>query len=370
MRRKLDPGMAGRTHLLLAPASGATGELAVGLRLAWQLHADGDRVLFVAPSIHARMLAGTPFPHGRIDGLIRELPEVLPVLVAQKRADDVILVDLTSTLMACVMHGLDVRFLGRQKVPVVGLDLWSLGETGMVLDTTGGDIVLPRAALDLVPRRLVVVPYARPDAPGACGFWPEGAAVDRAAARASFADGAERLVVMATAVWQTHAVMSTPTMTGVPARLAAALAALPDGLRVVHVGPQALTGHEALGRRYQHVGARSATEFRQLLAAADVFLTLNQLPASAAVALDLGVPTVAVVGRDPPFRVWPGGFNRFFGEVLARNPWAELVRPVALEDTAELAEALWRPRLDPAALAAYRAQVAALPGAAALLATL
>jgi len=356
--------MAGRSHLLVVPVSGASGEMAIGLRLAWQLHAAGDRALFLTPKNHFARLEGTPFPHGSIDGLLGELPGILPMIVAERRADDIILVDLTSALLTCAIYNLDVRFLGRQKVPVLALDLWSLAETSLILDAAGDEIALSRAGLDLVPRRMVVAPYARPDAPGACDFWPaRGGTVDRAAARASWADGAERLVVLVTALWQQHALMATPAMAGVPARLAAVLAALPDGLLVVHVGPRPLSGHETLGARYRHVPPLSDAEFRRLLAAADVLVTLNQLPTSAGVALDLEVPVVAVTGRNPRFRVWPGGFNRFFGEVLAQNPFGALVRSVALEDADELRDALWQPRLDRTALAAYRAQIAALPRA-------
>jgi hypothetical protein len=312
--------------------------------------------MFLAAGVHATMLAGTPFAHGRLDGLTNDLPSLLPAVIRDRRADSVVLVDLTSMLMTCALRGIDPRFLGRLPVPVIGLDLLSVGETSLVLDPIGGDIVLPRAGLELVPRRIVAVPVARPDAPGACNFWPAGDAVtvDHSVEKTG-------ALVLATAFWQTHSLAATPSMHHVPGLLVPVLAR--TGREVIHVGPAPFPGHERLPR-YRHVRQLPARQFCHLVAGASVFVTLNQLSSAAAVALDLGVPCVAVVGRAPPFRAWPAGFQRFFGEVLDRNPIGALVRSVCVEDGDELADALLAPRLDRPALAAYRAAIAALPRAA------
>ncbi len=400
-----------RRHLLLALGRAAYGELTLGLRLAWELHARGDQVLFLTPASLAARLEGTPFRGPPIDPFYRRVDELLPAIAEDERCDDVVLVDLTSHLVACRLYGLGTTFPARLEVPLFAIDIWDLDATTRSWDTGDGALELPPSPIDAA-RRLRPVPFVRPDAAGAYDALPAppAHAPDRAAARAALGLADEqRLVLLTTASWQRrprfHSAYHERLVDRVPELLLAHLARLPAEARVVHVGPAPFACAGILGDRLVHHPLLPAAEFERLLAASDLLLNLNQAATSVGTALAAGLPVATVVSSfhgtaeeiaaalpSPPspslrawleraaplhpWRVWPLGLHAFLAPVLEANPYRDVVPELELLDEEGTPRRLRDELFDEETrarrrelLGAYRERLAALPRAADLMAT-
>ena len=310
-----------RTHLFVAPGSAAFGEVLLGLRLAREVAAAGDRVMFLAPAAHALLFEGTPFAHGHIDKIATVLDRALPDVIRDRRADTVVLLDLLVTLLALGQRKIDPRFLDELPVPTYALDIWDLRRSDLRFDMVDAVLALPEAARTIVPRRLVPVPFARLDSQGAYCALPDLA--PRTAAPA------DRRVLVTTARFQTRGL--TPAQAElvreVPARLVDACRA--TGAEVIHVGARPV----ATGARYQFRGQLPPAEFERLVAAADVLVTPNQAATGISTALALGVPAIAVVGER--FRVLPLGLRDFMSPILLDNPYLDAVPAVTVDERAD-----------------------------------
>jgi hypothetical protein len=390
------------THLFVAPGAAAFGEVLLGLRLAWELHARGDTVEFLAPSTYRVLLAGTPFRHGVSDAVLRVLDRALPDVARARRPATITLVDLGVTLVACHAYRLDPGFLAALPAPLVALDVFDVGVGGGRVFDMGETAFTMPALPGVTLRRLVPVPLAPPTATGAyaaCSGAAPPTPEERGATRAALGIGPdEPLVVFTTARFQSRGL--SPFQGRAVAALPAVLAVLFEGIgaRVLHLGPAPLGG---LGPRYRHQGPVAPTEFRRLLAAADVLFTLNLAATSIVTALELDVPVVAAVSSlaggaaeaaaglsappEPavravlervaplcPFRVFPLGLAAFMAPLLDGNPYRAAVTEVELFDAPAVIAAvrglLGDGPVRAAALArarAYRAAAAALPPAAA-----
>jgi hypothetical protein len=326
------------THLLVAPGRGAFGELLLGLRLAEELHARGDRVHVLAPAAYALLLAGTPFPHGHIDRITGALDRALPEIIQQRGCDQVILCDLLATLLVCGAHRIDPGFLDRLPVATAALDIWDLRSAELDFDMGEVRLRLPDAARTLIPRRLVPVPFARRTVAGgycALPVAPPLAPAEVAAARAALGLAADaRLVVTTTATYQTTGFTPAQARAAaiVPGRVVAQLLAIDPRVHVLHIGPRALAEADP---RYQHRGPLAPAAFRQLLGAADLYVTPNQAATSLSSALVLGVPALAVIGAsaDPlgmRFRAFPIGLHDFIAPIVADNDYVDAVPAVDL----------------------------------------
>jgi len=120
-----------RSHLFFAMSNFAFGEVALALRLAWQLHARGDRVSFLTPSGLAVLFEHTPFKHGHLDSVWHSIDQVLPAIVAEQRVDSLVVVDAASVYLALDVTRRDDAFLRRMPVPVIAFDVWNLPETNL-----------------------------------------------------------------------------------------------------------------------------------------------------------------------------------------------------------------------------------------------
>jgi hypothetical protein len=352
-----------RRHLFVAVVPTAFGEVLQGRRLAEALVAAGDSVAFVAPSAVMPALAGAPVRRGVLKQFgTRMLDVLLPQLAAQDHYDSVCLVDLAAVALTFGQNLLSLAPV-RAIANVVALDLWSLAETERVFDFGQRHSQLPEEVLAFP--RLVPVPFARPEADGGYNAWAPNRPLspdERARVRERFGVSGERVLVMPTAAWQAPDRHDDPRARElarqVPPVLMARVAR--SGATLVHVGPAPWAEPSP---RYRHLAQLPPADFQDLVGAADAVLTANLSATTIATALAAEVPVVAVTS--PQFRVWPLGYVKLLGPVLADNPMMSCVREVDIGDEHGFLAALepdasWRPRLT-----AYRDRVHALPSPAA-----
>jgi len=324
-----------RTHLFVSPGRAAFGEVILGLRLAHELHAAGDRVKFLAPQSHQLLLEKTPFAHGTIDPILGKLDVALPQVVQSTGCDSVVLLDLFVMLLALGTTRVDPAFLDHLGVPTAALDIWDLRRSDLHVDLCGDVLVLPPSTNTIVPHRLVPVPFARPDALGAYCALPEPppSAVDRAAIRSQLGvpDGAP-VVMLTTAQFQAGGISAVQRKLAhaVPAELVQQSLALDPDLHVLHVGPRAIASSDA---RYHHRPQVAPIEFADLMRASDLLLTPNHGATGISLALVLGIPALAVIQtRTPRFRVCPLGLYDFMSPILQGNPYASVIRTCEVDD--------------------------------------
>lgn len=394
------------THLFLAPPAAAFGEVSTGLRIARELAAQGDRVLFLAGADVAVLFPGTGVTHQAIDAEVLSLERFLPRLVERERCASLTLVDVASVFLTLDPIGVDLGFLERLPVPVIALDFWSLRRAGPAWDFGRDATPIPPAALAF-ERRLLPVPIASPDAgKGAFGALPTRASRPdaRAAVRAELGlDARDRLIVLPTSRWQQpelqnwkhHARLARE----VPSWIASTLGRLGERVHVLHVGPQSSPAWGGWGARYRFAGQVAPDRLHDLMAAADLLLSLNTTATTTFAAIAASLPTVVVMNSrggsaeeltaavpdaSPalrgwlasaaplhPFRLWPLGLFEFLEPVLRDNPYAETFRQVELLDEDAMVETVRAVLFDEAAAAAerdrqarYRERIAVLPGPA------
>lgn len=315
-----------RTHLFVAPGSAAFGEVLLGMRLARELQAAGDRVLFLAPAAHDIVLSA--FPHGHIDKILGALDRALPDVIRDRGCDTVVLLDLLVTLLATRSHRIDPSFLDRLPVPTFALDIWDLRASDLRFDMCDAELVLPELAKTIVPRRLVPVPFARPDTRGAYCALPE-TKPPSADARARVRGDIEKLVVLTTARFQARGL--TPAQrraveTVLPAIAKACHDADPR-IHLLHIGAQAIDG---AGPRYRFAGQLAPDVFEETLGAADLLITPNQAATGISTAMMLGVPALCVIG--PDFRVFPLGLRHFMDHIVQNNPYVDATTTTEISD--------------------------------------
>jgi hypothetical protein len=355
-------------HLFLIANAAGFGEINIGLRLAHDLHARGDRVEFLAPGDAGVMLGKTPFRHRPLDAWYWELDRRLPALARQEGFATLVLVDVTSVLMALQSLAIDTAFMERLPLPVVALDFWDLRRAGTEWDVGSERMPVPAEASRLA-RRIVPAPLARPGTPGAFDALPVAVADSRARARERDALGLtdrDRLLLFTSSRFQAAELQVRKAGQRLarllPERAAGLIARLGDGVHVAHVGPAAFPSWQARAGRYHWMGQVDTARFQSLLAAADLMLSFNATGTTTMAAVSAGVPVVAginshrlrsvdeaaaALGRDPepelrewlarvaplfPFHVWGLGLFDFLEPVLRGNPYLDTFRRVEILD--------------------------------------
>ena len=377
--------------MFVAANESAFGEVVFGSRIGRELRARGEKVVFIAPKAHAKLLRGIehvtlapgdPRPDRRVVELVR-----------RARPAAVTLFDATSVLIALEQRGIPPRFLQALDCPVIAHDCWNLPRTGLRIDMGPGFWPIPRAALGF-DRRLLPVPACAPaQGAGAYDALPRVSSLSRRSARQALGLGSrEKVVLMATAWFQ------EPLMHGfapiarwaraLPELLAGHLASLPRTTRVLHVGPRAWSPlARSLGDRYRQLGQCSPQVFTRLLRAADAFLSFNLTSSTVASAIAARLPVIMGTcsrtrvpkrGAAPlyPFYIWPGGFHAFLAPLLRKNPYREAIELVEVLDEPAFVRALERVLGEASAADAIRERqaryvslVRELPSAADLFAT-
>jgi hypothetical protein len=337
------------------------GEINVGLGLARQLAARGERVEFLAPRDATVLLARTPFRHRPVDEWFWDLGRRLPSLLREEGFDTVVLVDVTSVLLALQSLAADVGFLQRLPVPVVALDFWDLRRAGPEWDLGSESWPLPPEAARF-ERRLVPAPLAWPGTPGAFDALPRVPGDPGARPRERAALGVEedaRVVLFTSSRFQQPELQVRKAGQRLarllPRLLAERLGALGPRVRLVHVGPAAFDDLREWGGRYRWLGQVETARFHALLSAADLMLSFNTTGTTTMAAVAAGLPVAAgmnsrrlrtageaaaVLGREPgeglrawleevaplhPFHVWGLGLFDFLQPVLRGNPYLDAV---------------------------------------------
>lgn len=286
-------------HLFLAPLSGSFGEAAHAVRMATELVEMGHRVRFLAPSSLGPLLSSAQFEVGYVDAVLPRLDHVTIEELVRTGCDTLVLVDLSATWKVFDSAGLSFERLTRSGVPVLALDSWNLDETGLAWDYGPERYELGPGVRE-VTRRLVPVPFVRPQAPGAfCGLprleplSSDARELERAALGLSVGD---KLVVLPLAAWQYAESQPHPARRqladAVPRLLARYIEALGPGVKLAHVGPERLPGAEYLGASYLFLGQLGGESFANLVGAADVMLSYNLTASSIATAIARRVPVL------------------------------------------------------------------------------
>ncbi len=354
----------------------------LGMRIADDLHARGDRiVVFAHPSLEI-LVKNKPFRFVPVPSGAR-VAQAIADMGVEVAADSIILLDATSVFMMLKREGSDSNFLRIVNRRVIGLDVWNLRKTGLEWDTVGTSFEHSRYSLD-VNRRLIPVPFAQPS--GAKGLYnampiaPTVSDEEREEIRGDFGvrEG-ERVVFLTSARWQeptsqTHELGRRLALAFVPF-IGEQLARLGERVHVVHVGPTRLPFDDALGDRYTWLPQRSPTRFSRTLAAVDLLLSFNFSATTIASAIAAGIPVVLGVnshaGDFARFRVWPLGLFKFLGPLAKNNPYTSALRTVEVTEKDAFVSAIERLLFEESARAEmrdaqakYRAQVEALPKAA------
>ena len=349
-------------HLFLAPLPSAFGELLHGVRIARALCATGDRVVFAAPA-RMEQLIEPPLMFGRIDLAIGKLDRELPDLIARMRCDSLVLVDVAAVGKTVRALGLDPKPFTRPAVPVVGLDCWNLPREPVRWDYGAhAEVLAPE--FHAIAKRIVPVPFARPDVDGGFCALPQIAPVGRDAVRAELGLAPDdRVILWPSASWQHGANHSDPVLARradeLPTRLLPRLAELGN---VVHVGPEQFANAP---RRYRFLGQLAPARFEALVAAADLLLCFNAAATSLATAIAAGTPIVLGTSASPPIYAWPLSLANILAPTLANNSLTDAVRRVDVGDELAFSTACRELLEDPSLLrdaqAAYAREVRTLP---------
>lgn len=382
-------------HLLLALGRSGWGEAQVGVVLARDLVARGERVTFVVNPAIARLFLETGLD-------VRVLPAAPPVtsaleqLARELRPASVVLVDYVQCVDGLRRYQLDAGLPARLG-PVVLIDTWHFAEAGLVLDVGPDERTEIAPAAATFPRRLVPVPFVRPGVDGGFRVLPSAIRLgdgERGAVRSRLGSP-EKIVLLCTSSWQhkTYPGVQGRIAAAVPQLLAELLRPLPPRVQVVHVGPAPLVPlARVLDRRYAHVRQLPGPTFRALVAASDVVLTLNASATSNLTAVAADVPVLCLQNgwdggadglRARPavqrwaeenlpayrFRMWPLAMDAVLGPVLAGNPYAEILRLTEMLDADAVETGLTALLFDPGvrdasarARAVYVDEVSRVPG--------
>jgi hypothetical protein len=288
-------------HLFLAPLPASLGEALHGVRLATELVAAGDEVEFLASEALAPVLAGAKVRYGRIDQVLPRLGEAVLDRLMSQRWDSLAFIDLAAVYKAFDAYGIDLAPLTRAGVPVVALDCWNLEESGLSWDY-GPEIYridsTRLAPLGLMQRRMIPVPFVRPEVPAGYNALPDLGPLSvsqRTEVRRELGLSGEPLVLWPSAGWQHREAHQSPQRQrlcdAIPELVAGHLAGLPAPTRVLHVGPMPYAAAAAaLGTRYRHIAQVAPARFAQLLGAADLLLSCNAAATTIGSALAVELP--------------------------------------------------------------------------------
>jgi hypothetical protein len=412
------------THLLLALGRGGMGEVRPGAELARGPAARGERAVMVVHAAFADLFGGLGFE------VVRAVPDLgaaealwvtpqspsplsrqLLGLARELRPATVGLVDWVQAFESLLRHRVPPTLPARLAPVMWTLDTWSFAEfpppadgAPLLLDISDAEWVRVHPGIRSFPRRLVPVPFARPDVAGGFRVLPDPIAPPadevRALRRSLGVPDAARLLLTCTAGWQhrRYEGRNDRAARSVPALVALHLRRLPREVHVLHLGPEPFPALQAaLGDRHHHLPPQPVAAFERALRAADALLSLNASATTTVSAAAADRPVVTLVNDDegpaegldarlpggvdpevaawaeahlplPAFRMWPLSMARALGPVLRDNPWTPLLGVAPILDARAVADALGRALLDDAArdaLAEARAryvdQVRALP---------
>jgi hypothetical protein len=359
------------------------GEVTLALRMALDARQAGHDCTFTVPDRLVAHVAGEGFRTEADPGGVG--PSALEALARQWDGADLrVLVDLNLGSAALLGRQIHPEQLG-DGPPLAGIDTWHFAELGTHIHLTEQMRQPIEPFWRTLPRRLVPVPFVRPDAPLATRVLDDTPPVDGQQERARL--GLVRpTIALCTSWWQHDLLDRTP---GVLPLLELYLARL--GVDLLHIGPADLPFTTVPVRR---LDALPPERFARTLAAVDLVLSLNASATSNTTALQVGTPVLTLWNRwvatgdalafklkyspsaelrewlrrfgcPPRFAMWPMDWTPTFTTLLADNPYGELLHLTDLLDERQVQETastlLMKGRDYAERRADYLAQVARLP---------
>jgi hypothetical protein len=405
--------MKPKTHLFVA-AQTAFGEAVLGMRIADELHARGDRIVVLAGESLAVLTKGAPFETLSVPAGAHKqgMTKIVTKVVKDVRPDAIVLLDATLVYWLLKAQGTDGTFLRDVGVPVIGLDVWNTRQAGLTWDVCGTTWEHSKCSLD-VTRRLVPVPFAKPAGlPGHYNALPSTTPVleaDRAELRADLDVGPkDRLLLLTSARWQHPSLqpheMGKRIAANLPALAGELVARAGPQVKVVHVGPEPYPMPASVGRRYTWLSQRSPARFRAILDASDLLLSFNFSATTITSAIAQGLPVLlgvnsyegtaeSITARLPErpsdavrawlksaspvaaYKVWPLGLHRFLAPTAEDNPYTTAIAMREVLEEGPFVSTMKALLFDERARgdlrkaqAAYRGEVEKLPRAADLVA--
>jgi hypothetical protein len=372
----MKPGNKNRTHLFLASYPASRGEITLALRVANDLHEQGDRIVFLVCESDSKIFAGKPFEIVFIDSMM-PLDHHLPKLVQSYDADSLILVDLLSNSL-WLLHLNDGKwFFEQQLVPVLALDIHDIAYQKLFADPFF-DRKWDLSYLSSVPRgRILPVPLISPNQHDVYNSLPTSMEVTDQQRKGMRADlgisESQKFILMVSASWQSVSawgdVNGKKSAIWLPNLLTYYASKVDPDVRVVHIGPQRFNLHKNLEGRYIYLDQVDQRRFQAILSAADMFLTANVIGTTLSSVLSSGIPTVVIhnsirarlvedavaqIGSKPsnaliewlnismpvyPFHAWPLGYYNLISRLLINNPFSETFLQVELLQEQEVIEA-------------------------------
>ena len=378
-----------RKHLFVALSRSGWGETSLGVQVARQVIDAGDSVSFIAHTKSMPALAEACCEIAEVsDATVRYIGLLFESSLLSRKFSSIVLCDFLTTNYTLNYFGLDPARIFKFDVPMITLDTWDYNTTGAKIDVAGDGKWEIGSWIEQMPRRLVPVPIGRPVTPGAYCSLPSPLKIARHTRRHIRknlgVNDTERAVLFCTAAWQHVQNKPTPNRlhagrfeAAVPHLLASYLAQLEPGVRLIHVGPQALP-IEMQDGRYLWMPPLTPNDFDRVLNSVDMVLSVNVSATTIGRAIVAGVPVLIVknsyaattveeleaVSESPispsvrtwlekalpifPFSMWPLGFWHFLKPLLEDNPYSSVTDIVELTDESAFLEAARRLLFDTA----------------------
>jgi hypothetical protein len=362
----MKPGNKARTHLFLASYPASRGEITLALRVAYDLHEQGDRIVFLICESDTKILFGKPFEVVVIDSLM--LDNYLTKLVQSFDADSLILVDLLSNSLWLLYLNDGKWFFEQDLVPVLALDIHDIAYQKLFADPFF-DCKWDLSYLSSVPKaRILPVPLISPNQPDVYNSLPSPMEVTEQQKKQIRAElgiaESQKFILMVSASWQS--VLAWGDVNGkksaiwLPNLITYYASKVDPNVRVVHIGPQRFNLHKNLEGRYIYLDQVDQQRFHAILASADMFLTANVIGTTLSSVLNIGIPTVVIknsirarlvedalaqLNTKPsdevlrwlnvsmplyPFQAWPLGYYQLISRLFNDNPFCETFLHVEL----------------------------------------
>jgi hypothetical protein len=363
----MKPANKTRTHLFLASYPASRGEITLALRVAYDLHEQGDRIVFLICEADSKIFSGKPFEVVLIDSMM-PLDNHLTKLVESYDADSLILVDLLINSL-WLLHLNDGKWFFEQNlVPVLALDIHDIAYQNLFADPFF-DRKWDLSYLSSVPKaRILPVPLISTNQPDVYNSLPASVEVtdrEKKAIRTELGiSESQKFILMASASWQSVSawgdVNGKKSAIWLPNLLTYYASKVDPDVRVVHIGPQRFNVHRNLEGRYIYLEQVDQQRFHAILSSADMFLTANVIGTTLSSVLSTGIPTVVIKNSvrarlvedavaqtqsTPsdellkwlnismpvyPFQAWPLGYYNLISRLLKDNPFSETFIQVEL----------------------------------------
>ncbi len=352
--------MKNRTHLFLASFPASRGEITLALRVAQDLHQQGDRIVFLGCKSDSMIFSGKPYEFVPIDFMMSNLDDHMTGLVQSHKADSLILVDVLTNSVWLKLLNLGSWFFDQKLVPVLAIDVYHLTE-----DRQRGDAFLDFefdfSYLNSIPKgRMVPVPFISPDAsPDVYNSVPPSMKVEEDRKKQIREElgipQKEKLILMVGAHWQLPSFWQDAhcrrIASCVPNLMTYYASRVDPKVRVVHIGPEPYNVSNNLEGRYLWLERVDQQQFQALLASADLLLTSNFVGTTLSSAITIGLPILVIrnstramsteeaIAKMPAtpsdkvirwldaatplyqFHCWPLGYYRLVSPLLENNPF-------------------------------------------------